>query len=135
MFSRMITKQQRLATTLVVCLLYQMGACPCGCLEHNYWFQALGLAEEDHSETLLMASDDRFLSSHDDDCDGSPALLYVDNSLTPKRNSTSTVWRHLASRASSTEFPQAWRVHTQDRGPPDRHHGQPYCAVIQVFLI
>ena len=70
MFLRVITKQQRLAATLVVCLLYQMGACPCGCLEHNYWLQAIGVADEHDGEYALNVRDDTSVSSNQHDCDG-----------------------------------------------------------------
>jgi hypothetical protein len=31
-----------LVTVLLLGLIWQMGACPCGCIEHNLWLQLLG---------------------------------------------------------------------------------------------
>lgn len=127
--------QQRLAATLVVSLCHQMGACPCGCIEHNYWLQALNFAEEHHSAASVIASDHLSLSSNEHDCVGSQKLLYLNNSDAQERDITSNVRSQFLARSVSDVLPQAWSLRPQDRGPPDRQHGQSYCAMIQVFLI
>lgn len=71
---------QRLASSaLLAMILFQLGACPCGCLEHNAWFQMLGLSE--HHDDVATASDGvsvRDAGHHD--CTGEHAPDYLDNS-------------------------------------------------------
>ena len=65
---------------LLVCLVYQLGACPCGCLEHNAWVELFGLSASDHEHDL--AQSDRSsagISVADDhhDCTGEARPQYV----------------------------------------------------------
>jgi hypothetical protein len=69
----------------MLCFVYQLGACPCGCVEHNYWIQMLGMtapdAEPSHDATHHGA--DREVAchdGHDHECVGAPARLFVNNS-------------------------------------------------------
>lgn len=132
MFSREFTLQRRLAATLVVCLFYQLGACSCGCVEHNYWLRTLGLAEDhQHPDT---SSDDLSLVANDHDCDGSQELPYIDNSVQDVLGKSLVVRSHYSSGSAFT-LPKGPAIRLQDRGPPDRQHGQFRCAMSQVLLI
>ena len=137
MFSRAATLQQRFAATLlVVCLFHQMGACPCGCIEHNYWLQALGLAEDhDHDRDSFDVYGTQSLSSSQHDCDGSHDLLYVDNSFAREFVDTLTIRSTFSARSFDAALPQPCNVRPQDRGPPARHHGHLHFGMPQVLLI
>jgi hypothetical protein len=63
-----------LSLAVVAALLQQLGACPCGCLEHNGWSQSFAWAVggdlgEDRPGTGI--------SPGHHDCDGAPAELAV----------------------------------------------------------
>lgn len=73
---------QKLASSVLLAMIvFQIGACPCGCLEHNAWVQMLGLG--DHHEEFVSL-DDR-LSIQDaghHDCTGEGAHDYFNNART-----------------------------------------------------
>ncbi len=75
-------------SVLLAMIVFQLGACPCGCLEHNAWFQMLGFGDHDHG----LASTDGVTSVQDaghDDCTGELAAAYVDNSRLLNRDPAS----------------------------------------------
>jgi len=56
--------QSAISWLLVISTLHLLGACPCGCLEHNGWYQA--------AASLVGSADsgsDGSPSRHEDDCD------------------------------------------------------------------
>ena len=66
------------AVALMLLLTHQLGACPCGCIEHNAWAQWLGLVTQD-TDAYPPAHADTFRSGQDHDCTGKPFPLYVTN--------------------------------------------------------
>ncbi len=74
-----VVRLQKFVTcVLLAVMVYQLGACPCGCWEHNSWLQMMGLS--DHQHPIAEASDD--VSVHDPghhDCTGEHAPEYFDN--------------------------------------------------------
>ncbi|MCC9643212.1 hypothetical protein LOC71_13085 [Rhodopirellula sp. JC740] len=87
--------QRRLVQcVLVIAMLYQMGACPCGCLEHNAWLQLLGgFSHADghpHPSLVQLSQNDsattaagEVSNSDDHDCTGEPTTLYTRSSRNP----------------------------------------------------
>ena len=84
--ARFILRWQSIgAWVMAAALLYQLGACPCGCLEHNRWLAAarsvwtLGtpvvLARGPASE--LAGACTHLDSDRDHDCDGSPGEAFL----------------------------------------------------------
>ncbi len=72
----------RLASgVLLVGMIFQLGACPCGCLEHNVWVQLLGLDADHHLGRTASASTVSWsgLDADHHNCTGEPRPGYVDN--------------------------------------------------------
>jgi hypothetical protein len=64
-------------------MVYQLGACPCGCLEHNAWLQWAGITADHYggavastpaAESLITTADGDY-----HDCTGEPRPQFVDN--------------------------------------------------------
>lgn len=55
---------------ILVAFVFHLGACPCGCIEHNAWLQVLHAADEDSSQS---GNDSRceIAGDHEHDCAGS----------------------------------------------------------------
>lgn len=73
---------------LCVVMVYQLGVCPCGCLEHNAWAQLIGL--DAHVDGNQRAVDDQescdmdVVTRQDDhDCDGRAQEPYFNNTRSP----------------------------------------------------
>ncbi len=72
------------AFLLLATMVYQLGACPCGCLEHNAWIEFLHLDHDEHSHSTPVLSLDAQIAaephSHGHhDCTGERAAGFVDN--------------------------------------------------------
>ena len=86
--------QRFAATVLLAAMVFQLGACPCGCVEHNAWAQLLDLDSGDHDHALIVAGQDAGLSSvtssDTHDCTGEPRTQFVDNARGPRVHESST---------------------------------------------
>jgi hypothetical protein len=94
LFSR-VTSRQGLASCVLALMVYQLGACPCGCLEHNAWLQWAGITSDDRGTPEDRATPDELgevaaaasavesqVTTADGDyhdCNGEPRPQYVDN--------------------------------------------------------
>lgn len=71
----------RLASiALLVCLVFQLGACSCGCLEHNAWVELFQLSTDDHGHDLAQsdrASGGVSIEDNHHDCTGEARPQYV----------------------------------------------------------
>ncbi len=69
------------SVALLICLVLQLGACPCGCLEHNAWIQMLGWSMEDHAHSHDVDDLHAQVSdgSQDHDCTGELRPQYINN--------------------------------------------------------
>ena len=58
------------AVTLLMAMVYQLGACSCGCLEHSVWAHFLGMeSADDHHPVSNGVGDAVSAAGHDDhDC-------------------------------------------------------------------
>ena len=73
-------RMHRIASAvLMVGFIYQLGACPCGCLQHNYWAQALGMSPHDSHEAVDTTQLELH-PGHGHDCRGVPARVFINNS-------------------------------------------------------
>jgi len=71
---------------LLSAMVFQLGACPCGCIEHNAWVQFLGLDAGDHDHTSVADHGTGLssISSTDThDCTGEGNAPFVDNARGP----------------------------------------------------
>lgn len=80
--------QRFTATLLLVAMIYQLGACPCGCLEHNAWAHLLGLDAESRDDASVGSFESPGHSSVNladtHDCTGEPRTQFVDNARGPR---------------------------------------------------
>jgi hypothetical protein len=131
------TALRNTSLVMTLCLVYQMGACPCGCWEHNHWFAMLGLEQDERQAPILPTTVGRVLSSADShDCTGAPKPLYASQSelkLRKLANAPSTLAWHAPLRlADSASGPGRLR---DQRGPPGPIGGPANRARLQVFLL
>lgn len=75
------SKTRWLNSILLLAFVHQLNACPCGCLEHNGWYQ-LGmswLSGESKAIALISSADASTsdLSDADSDCDDLDFEIYV----------------------------------------------------------
>lgn len=136
MFVISATTRKKFATLLVVGFLYRLGACPCGCLEHNYWLQALGVANEHHDDAHPANDDSKlFHASNDHDCKGAQDSLFVDNAGHRERMVCFGEQDQFLGPLSTALLADVASVHEHDRGPPSTLGGQPVRALTQVYLL
>ena len=74
-----LNRLQKFASFVLLALLvYQLGACPCGCLEHNVWMEIVGFGSDHEPVEITNAS--LLVSAPDEhDCTGVPKAQYVNN--------------------------------------------------------
>ena len=135
---------RRITTWLMLLgLVYQFGACPCGCLEHNAWLQMLGLSIHDSADAA--ASNELRASGADacdvavpeeHDCAGHPRVLYVNNAEPSPRLAL------LRSVDGTTAVDSARAASIAVGSPSDFSRGSPglpmlraRLATLQVFLL
>ncbi|MDA7980457.1 MAG: hypothetical protein MPJ50_16990 [Pirellulales bacterium] len=90
------------AMILLAVTVFQLGACPCGCLEHNAWFQLLGINTEhddDRAATGVEGGSDVALIVNDDthDCEGEARVQYFNNTRVPSLQEKSVAGGPVAS--------------------------------------
>jgi hypothetical protein len=66
--------KQCLVTALLFGFVWQMGACPCGCLDHNLWLRIL-CPVANPTDVVDVAATDTVVSGHD--CDHQPRDPYL----------------------------------------------------------
>lgn len=75
---RLIQLRKFASCVLLALVVYQLGACPCGCVEHNAWLQVLGVSDHSHAE-VAVDTEDAISISGDHDCSGEHVVAYMDN--------------------------------------------------------
>lgn len=120
---------------MLICLVYQLGACPCGCLEHNAWAEMLGLSSHDH-HGVPATSTTSVSSGEDHDCKGYPRPLYVSNENDWGR------WIACLSSPPTLAADSYASIDCDDRVQLREHRGPPvyltartHPASLQVFLL
>lgn len=73
-----VVVQRFACRVLLLLIVFQLGACPCGCVEHNAWIQMLGLCSHDHHD-VAESGHAPALHGSDHDCTGEPRAAYLDN--------------------------------------------------------
>ena len=124
---------------LAACFVYQLGACPCGCLEHNFWLQAIGFSAHEHAMPSTHRPDGDQLASvdhgHDHDCTGAAADVYVNNARSVRAPEFSqSDWVNSTSDAVTLEAADLRRVESP-RNPHDFAITAKIYTRLQVFLI
>ncbi|WP_237226187.1 hypothetical protein [Rubinisphaera sp. JC750] len=130
------------ATLLLAAMVYQLGACPCGCLEHNAWSQLLRLDSGDHDHSAAdlekIGSHSPVLLSDHHDCTGEPRTAFVDNAREPRVQGCSTTTLLLslfveqASLSNSPAGGDAKYVHSPSRLALDAARSRP---ALQVYRL
>ena len=79
--SRLNRPSKFAAYVLLMGMVFQLGACPCGCVEHNVWMQLFGIGIDDHQGELPSSTASALPAADADhhDCTGLPRPSYVDN--------------------------------------------------------
>lgn len=127
---------------LLVAFVYQMGACPCGCLKHNYWRKLFVASARDNLISLACDSKAPATSRNDDDCIHMPrerARLEVED-VTTKRNDQLASDLLVACDALSLDAVESTVLSPVaslgDVGPPLPHSAShDYCAISQVYRL
>ena len=119
---------------LALLLVYQLGVCPCGCLEHNAWFEWLGLDADAHQHAEVADDQPSLSCAEGHDCVGKPRPLYVSQSHDLKGQILAISATKAALGQPDAFDPVDLVVRAQDRGPPD-FSAQPLRASLQVFLL
>lgn len=80
--TRLTGPRRLICCTLLVLLVYQFGACPCGCLEHNAWFQLVAVSDQHHDGPVSHPLESHAWSpaaeADDHSCTGQPHSPYLD---------------------------------------------------------
>ena len=119
---------------MAVCVVYQLGACPCGCLDHNYWWRMLAIADHDHHGSRGPAGTTQ-VAEDDHDCTGAPQRQFVNTARSPKHESDLIRVSQPACRCQDVSAAILVGDHTLDRGPPGIW-AQTTCRIsLQVFLL
>jgi hypothetical protein len=71
-FMRSQNRRRLLSAAVAAAFIHQLGACPCGCLERNLWWQSfLKLTGQSQSHVAAASSDmSQFATNGSTDCDG-----------------------------------------------------------------
>lgn len=121
-------------------MLYQLGACACGCIDHNYWLQAVGIASDHHHHAGKPAADqqnesgDRF-AAVDHDCDGGTKPLYLNNAPRTKSIASSVGQFDMLADWVLRDQLKLSGCRAQDRGPPILDCRSSLRSTLQVCLI
>ena len=132
-------------------IVYQFGACPCGCLEHNAWLQMLGLSSHGLLEVTSGELDssglpgeshsldgvaDRATGSDHHDCNGGPRPLYVNDAERPPRVvAVPSVDFGAAGGLPRHALVAVVLASESERGPPGHLMLRARLATLQVFLL
>ncbi len=121
---------------MALCFVYQWGACPCGCLEHNAWLRWLGVVSHDHDHAeAAFPGAPSVASSEDHDCTGRPPAVW-----TKSKNSSLRI-ALLSSRSTSAlgmqplQYAVDRRIRRELRGPPALASPRDHLLALQVFLL
>ena len=143
---RNLTRLQCLsATMLLLAMVFQLGACPCGCIDHNAWVQLWGVESEHHKEhTLVSLADDdgnssialaRVSDSHD--CTGQPRSQFCDNACSVRVHDTSLI--RLPESFVAASYSSRTRSHSNERLVPSTPVGglcaAPSLPQLQVYRL
>jgi len=79
---RKLPSRRIVSGLLLAMIVFQLGACPCGCLEHNAWIQMVGLTDH-HHEVAFTSDCSSIQGASDHDCTGEHAPDYLDNARSP----------------------------------------------------
>lgn len=134
------------AAILMLCFAFQLGACPCGCLEHNYWVQLAGGLDHDssghvhgpahhHSHGVPMERDGLAQVEHDHECVGVSARWFVNNSRQVESLRVCEANCLDCLPATVTTPPVDGRTVASPRGPPDFWLTSNSNSELQVFLL
>ena len=130
--SRLLQLHRLAALALLVGIVYQLGACPCGCLEHNMWVALLGLDSDGHSDAGAGRADTMVHSTdHEHDCTGKAKARYLDNSNKAPRTASFDL---IIVRLVTPQTAVLPRVSYRKRHGPPR---PPECSLsaLQVFQL
>lgn len=99
------------AIFLLIAMMFQLGACQCGCLEHNAWVQLIGFCETDeaeadehhHAHLLVGNTHSNSVASTDQhhECGGQARPQFVDNSYASQLQKESASVEGQAAFAAS----------------------------------
>lgn len=120
-------------SVLLVMIVYQLGACPCGCLEHNAWLQLLGMS---HEHVHSPSGSSPAWESEEHDCTGEARPTYVNNA---RQACATSAPGDSSSLVAFVEPPQSlvtprFAAALWDSERPPRAHA-PFRPALQVYLI
>lgn len=119
------------AVVLMLALIHQVGACPCGCLEHNHWLKAFGLVgQEPHAD--IQAGSPLWSGDH---CDCSGAVEFVNNAQRVEFDHFCLVsWVGELVSSAGAQHSDA-RGDSSSQIPPNLSASAEISETLQVFLL
>ena len=126
--------QQLLTAVVVLGFVFQLGACPCGCLEHNYWMQLVGLSSPEPQGASDRGHQPTAEQEHEHDCMGVGGPIYVNNVrpiVSPQPDMTGRIdWVSDGSEIHLCRYGEL-----SQRSPPDLADLGHTPPGLQVFLL
>lgn len=125
--------QRGLVAFLLVAWFHLNGACPCGCLEHNYWFRMLGMVGSNWDFPL---SDDLNVSADQHDCIHKPRdLALAGEKYQEKKDERTLLASILDISVSGPELPLPASSAERPDTRATSHSAGAQRAVLQVFTL
>jgi len=131
----MRTLRHRAMIVMLLALVYQWGACPCGCVEHNAWLEWVGLDHHhDHDHATPMAADPTVSAADDHDCSGAARPYFL-----TKTDRFSDLAQASEVMPAAFDSPLGLALTNRSdvslRGPPLIGPPRAHLAALQVFLL
>lgn len=99
-----VSVQKFACRVLLVLIVFQLGACPCGCLEHNAWVQMLGLSSHHDHHLSEAETDQTTIEGSDHDCNGRPGAVYFNNAISVNADHAYNQGNSVAASCGSLEL-------------------------------
>ncbi len=130
-----LVQNNRIATAFIVgCFFYRFGACPCGCFEHNYWVQAIGIVGPEHDHAPTEGSVPTVTDQHH--CSGAFAVDFVNDArlVKPPTTISNQSWSAFIEEDAPVTLPNEPGSQST-RGPPCFWTATSSHSELQVYIL
>jgi hypothetical protein len=137
--TKVTVHRRALGLLLLVATVYQMGACPCGCVKYNYWVRAARWWNGNASSPATPSSSPPTVARNDDDCTHETRELAEPDSKSLRAAHDGCTKPFLTSELSCSDFWPTVSLRRMPllpcRSPPRTRSASELRAVLGVFLI